>query len=91
MMTALAHAENVDFLTLLSAPGRSPEIPESADAYGWLVGSWDLDVLRYWATDVSARTLRAKPTSDGCSKVVPCRMSGSCHNVQIGVPIWRKT
>jgi hypothetical protein len=31
--------------TLLAAPGRSPEIPESADAYGWLVGSWDLDVV----------------------------------------------
>jgi hypothetical protein len=29
------------------APGRSPEIPESADAYGWLVGSWELDVYDY--------------------------------------------
>ena len=32
----------------LSATGRSPEIPESADLYGWLVGSWDLDVIHYW-------------------------------------------
>ena len=36
----------------LAAPGRSAEIPESADAYGWLVGSWDLDVRNYWG-DVS--------------------------------------
>ena len=60
MMTALAHAEKLDFLTLLSAPGRSAEIPESADAYGWLVGSWELDVLRYWATDVSARCIKGE-------------------------------
>ncbi len=60
MMTALAHAEKLDFLTLLSAPGRSAEIPESADAYGWLVGSWELDVLRYWATDVSTRHIKGE-------------------------------
>ena len=39
----------------LKAIHRSPTIPESADAYGFLVGSWDLDVLHYWATDVSAQ------------------------------------
>ncbi len=26
------------------ARGRSAEIPEPADAYGWLIGGWDLDV-----------------------------------------------
>src|SRR5207245_9026670 len=31
-------------VTGLGAPGRSPEIPEPADAYSWLVGSWELDV-----------------------------------------------
>src|SRR5688500_14455221 len=31
----------------LAASGRSPEIPESADAYGWLIGSWELDVIGY--------------------------------------------
>jgi hypothetical protein len=40
---------------VLRAEGRSEEIPESADAYGWLVGSWELDVLHYWAIDVSAQ------------------------------------
>jgi hypothetical protein len=44
----------------LICAGRSPEIPESADAYGWLVGSWELDVLHYWAEDVSARGLKAE-------------------------------
>ena len=54
---------------LLAAPSRSPEIPESADAYGWLVGSWELEVLVYWAMDVRARDLW---------KAVRSRMSGSC-------------
>jgi uncharacterized damage-inducible protein DinB len=48
-----------DAHAVLAAPGRSPEIPESADAYGWLVGSWELDVLHYW-TDVAGRGLEAE-------------------------------
>lgn len=43
----------------LAAQGRSPEVPESADAYGWLVGSWDLDVRNYWG-DVSGLGLRGE-------------------------------
>ena len=58
-MTSKALAKQ-DFLTLLPASERSQEIPQSDDAYGWLVGSWDLDVLHYWATDVSARGLKAE-------------------------------
>lgn len=42
-----------NFKFLLAAPGRSPEIPESADAYGWLIGSWELDVRHYSAVDVA--------------------------------------
>jgi hypothetical protein len=42
---------------LLAAPGRNPEIPESADAYGWLVGSWELQVRTYWGIDVAERGL----------------------------------
>lgn len=38
--------------SVLGAAGRSPEIPESADAYGWLVGSWALDV-RHYGVDVT--------------------------------------
>ena len=46
--------------TLLAAEARAAEIPESADAYGWLVGSWELDVRRYWGSDVSARGLKGE-------------------------------
>jgi hypothetical protein len=31
----------------LAASGRSHAIPESADIYGFLIGSWDLEVLGY--------------------------------------------
>ena len=43
------------FTALLAAAGRSAEIPESSDVYGWLVGSWELEVLHYQAVDVSAQ------------------------------------
>jgi hypothetical protein len=52
MMTIAARG-NVDFYSMLAAPQRSPEIPESADVYGWLIGSWELDVLHYAAVDVA--------------------------------------
>lgn len=35
------------FHDALMAPGRSPEVPAQHDLYGWLVGSWELDILRY--------------------------------------------
>jgi hypothetical protein len=38
----------------LASESRSPEIPESADAYGWLIGSWELEVRRYWGIDLTA-------------------------------------
>ncbi|MGA8143728.1 MAG: hypothetical protein WB987_07555 [Candidatus Acidiferrales bacterium] len=52
-MSASAASHRGDFFNLLAAPGRSPEIPESQDVYGWLVGSWDLEVLHYAAVDVA--------------------------------------
>jgi hypothetical protein len=48
------------FVSLLAGPDRSPEIPESADLYGWLVGSWDLEVLRYRAADVRSQKIRGE-------------------------------
>jgi hypothetical protein len=48
------------FHAILAAAGRSLEIPESQDAYGWLVGSWELDVKRYWAVDVSAQHIKGE-------------------------------
>ena len=48
------------FQTVLSAAGRSPDIPESGDAYGWLVGSWELEVLTYWGVNVAGRGIRGE-------------------------------
>ena len=49
-----------DFYSLLAASARSPEIPESADVYGWLCGSWDLDVLCYRGVNVAEHGLRGE-------------------------------
>ncbi|HLJ48794.1 MAG TPA: hypothetical protein VKU01_22410 [Bryobacteraceae bacterium] len=47
------------FQGLLTAPERAPEIPESADLYGWLIGSWELDVCHY-IEDVRALRLKGE-------------------------------
>ena len=31
----------------LAAGNRSPDVPETMDLYGWLVGSWELNVVAY--------------------------------------------
>jgi hypothetical protein len=54
-MVTTAQRPQLNFFTVLAAEGRSPEIPEPADVYGWLCGSWDLTVVRYRGVDVSAR------------------------------------
>lgn len=59
MMSAIAGVGSV-FHEVLAAPVRAPEIPETADAYGWLVGSWELDVLHYWGTRVADRGLKGE-------------------------------
>ena len=56
-MTDARAEDQAGFHRVLAAPGRSPDIPESMDVYGWLVGSWDLAVLRYRGIDVTARRL----------------------------------
>ena len=48
-MTTIETRETMDFASALVASGRSPEIPESLDVYGWLIGSWELDVFDYKA------------------------------------------
>lgn len=59
-MTAIGIERVEHAQTVLAAVGRAAEIPESADAYGWLVGSWDLDVDRYAGVDVRGRRLRGE-------------------------------
>jgi hypothetical protein len=56
MMTSTVTQET-QFYAALTASGRSREIPESADVYGWLMGSWELDVYDH-APDGTVR--RAK-------------------------------
>jgi hypothetical protein len=60
MMTTTNVEQRTDFFSTLAAPGRSTEIPESADLYGWLCGSWDLDVLHYRRINVVSRGLKAE-------------------------------
>ena len=50
---------SANFEATLAAPGRSSGIPEAADLYGWLVGSWELDVRHYWV-DVSGRGIKGQ-------------------------------
>jgi hypothetical protein len=59
-MTTVQAEERLGFHAVLAAPGRAAEIPESMDVYGWLVGSWDLDVLHYRGVDVAASGLRGE-------------------------------
>jgi hypothetical protein len=58
-MTTIEATEKSNFQAAMAAPGRSPEIPESADAYGWLIGSWELDV-RHYVVDVRSRHIKGE-------------------------------
>lgn len=87
MTTATEEVENVGFLQTLAAPGRSPEIPADADLYGWLVGSWELEVLHY-RVDVSAQHLRGEAhfgwVLEGCAIqdtwIMPRRVDRKAHS-----------
>jgi hypothetical protein len=59
-MTTTREAVQDTLPAVLKSPGRSPEIPEADDVYGWLVGSWELDVLRYRGVDLTARGLKGE-------------------------------
>jgi len=56
----MKHDQVSPLCAVLTAAGCAHEIPESVDAYGWLVGSWELDVLHYWAIDVSAQGIKGE-------------------------------
>jgi hypothetical protein len=58
-MSAQNAAAN-EFVSLLHASARSAEIPESRDIYGWLVGSWQLEVVHYRAVNVSDRNIKGE-------------------------------
>lgn len=47
----------VSLQPVLLSSGRSPDISDSDDVYGWLCGSWDLEVMRYRGIEVSRQGL----------------------------------
>jgi hypothetical protein len=59
MMTAMETGAMADLQSVLVAPRRSQDIPESDDLYGWLIGSWELDVIHY-ASEVPALPLKGE-------------------------------
>jgi len=59
-MNATQLQQTLGFPELLKAAGRSREIRESEDVYGWLVGSWDLEVFHYQGVDVGARRIQGE-------------------------------
>jgi hypothetical protein len=59
-MTTIALEKSADFSAVLAAAGRSPSVPDAEDAYGWLVGSWELNVLHYWAQNVAAQGIKGE-------------------------------
>lgn len=59
-MTTIQSEEQTSLQNVLSSSTRSPEIPDADDAYGWLVGSWELEVLRYAGVDVSERKIKGE-------------------------------
>lgn len=50
-------AQHIDLHAVLLSPGLSPEISKDDDVYGWLCGSWDLEVVRYSGIDVTPQKL----------------------------------
>jgi hypothetical protein len=46
-------------LQALTTAARSPEIASGDDIYGWLVGSWELDVVHFWV-DVASRGIKGE-------------------------------
>lgn len=51
-MTAIVMTESSGLFGALAAQGRAEEIPAEKDLYGWLVGSWDLEI-EFYGADVS--------------------------------------
>lgn len=57
---AATQAPTVNFGTVLHASRSWREIPGSADIYGWLVGSWELEVLHYRGANLASQKLRGE-------------------------------
>jgi hypothetical protein len=84
---------------VLTAQMRSAEIPEASDLYGWLIGSWHLDIP-YYRVDVRdqhltgevhfARVLEGRAIQDVW--IMPGRMYGTTLRVwDPSIQAWRVT
>lgn len=49
-----------EFPRALTAPGLAADIDAADDIYGWLIGSWSLEVLHYRGVDLRGRGLMAE-------------------------------
>ena len=58
-MMTIALREELEFPIALVSTGRNSEVPEEADVYGWLVGSWELNV-RHYRVDVRDQALKGE-------------------------------
>ena len=66
------------FLDCLGADGPSADRAGNMDLYGWLIGSWALDVTRF-LPDGSRAGGPASGTSAGCWRAAPSRTCGWCR------------
>jgi len=57
MVAMAVDTQPIGLLAVLASPGRSPDIPEGDDVYGWLCGTWELEVARYRGVDVRGQRL----------------------------------
>jgi len=58
-MNTFAAEQRSGFESVLTASDLDQKIPDGADLYGWLVGSWELEVKHYWV-DVRGRGLKGQ-------------------------------
>jgi len=59
-MNRIEHEPPHALLSALAAPGRACDIDETDDIYGWLVGSWSLEVLCYRGIDLRGENVMAE-------------------------------
>jgi hypothetical protein len=57
MVAMAVDSQPIGLHAVLVSPGRSPDVPEADDVYGWLCGTWNLEVARYRGIDVRGQRL----------------------------------
>ena len=80
METETTLIENNAMHAILAASARSPDIPEAMDLYGFLIGSWELDLIGYDDDGKIMRTVGEAhfAITSRKSRVWRCRTRGHC-------------